>query len=155
MRIADFLHPESVKICQGISTKKALLELLSEQLETCSGVESNKIFNKLVERERLGSTGLGQGVALPHIRMEGIQQVYSSFLALTPAVDFDSPDDKAVDLVFGLMVPEDANETHLNIIATIAQIFHDESYRTKLRQCHQEAQLYQCLIKTSCSDVIT
>ncbi|MCW8908198.1 MAG: PTS sugar transporter subunit IIA, partial [Sedimenticola sp.] len=91
-------------------------------------------FDKLLERERLGSTGLGNGIALPHARMAGVGEARGAFVQLQSKADFDAIDRQPVDLVFGLLVPEQATEEHLQLLARLATLFSDDSFCERLRK---------------------
>jgi len=136
MNIVDLLSPERVLSCNGIGSKKRLLEQLSELLAGSSPQLSRlEIFDALLNREKLGSTGLGKGVAIPHGRMNGIERPLCAFIRLESAVDFDAADGKPVDLVFCLLVPMDSTEEHLQVLSTIAEIFSNPGVCAALRQC--------------------
>jgi PTS system nitrogen regulatory IIA component len=128
------LEPGGISVADPASSKKRVLEqaarLLAGNLEE-PGTE--QIFERLLERERLGSTGLAGGVALPHARMPGIDACRGAFLRLAEAVEFDALDGTPVDLVFALLVPEDANEEHLQLLARLAGMFNEQAIRDKLR----------------------
>lgn len=123
---------------------QALATLLAEDLPA-STVESDDmthaherlIFDRLAEREQLGSTALGHGVALPHARIEGIERPVGALLTLASGVDFDAPDGAAVDLVFGLLVPADEPDEHLKILAALAERLADDALRARLRACSE------------------
>jgi PTS system nitrogen regulatory IIA component len=136
MNIADLLSPERVLSCKDIVSKKRLLEQLSALLAGSSlQLSRHEIFDALLNREKLGSTGLGKGVAIPHGRMAGLERPLCAFVKLDSPVDFDAADDQAVDLVFSLLVPEDSTEEHLQVLSTIAEIFSNPGVCTALRQC--------------------
>jgi len=136
MNIVDLLSPERVLSCNDIGSKKRLLEQLSELLAGSSPQLSRlEIFDALLNREKLGSTGLGKGVAIPHGRMIGIERPLCAFIRLEHPVDFDAADGKPVDLVFCLLVPLDSTEEHLQVLSTIAEIFSNPGVCTALRQC--------------------
>ncbi|HEX7028124.1 MAG TPA: PTS sugar transporter subunit IIA, partial [Gammaproteobacteria bacterium] len=99
------------------------------------------IFDKLLERERLGSTGLGGGVAIPHCRLAEARQAVVALMTLDSPVDFDSRDKKPVDILFALIVPEDCNEMHLKILATAAEMFSDPKFCQSLRSCESDSDL--------------
>ncbi len=117
-----------------VTSKKRLLESLAELLATArSQCSPALLFDLLNERERLGSTGLGEGIALPHARIDGIDHAVGAFVQLTQGVSFDAPDDQPVDLAFGLLVPSDATEAHLSLLAELAERFSDPQLRSALR----------------------
>ncbi len=125
-----------------VASKKRLLETLAGLLAEGDGLLSGTyVFDRLLERERLGSTGLGMGVALPHARMHGIQAPIGAFVQLRDAVAFDAIDDKPVDLAFGLLVPDATDEQHLQLLATLAAAFDDAAVRNALREAAGSAEL--------------
>lgn len=134
-----FLEPASISIADPASSKKRILEqaarLLAGNIEEPG---ADLIFERLLERERLGSTGLAGGVALPHARMPGIDESRGAFLRLAKQVEFDALDGQPVDLVFALLVPENANEEHLQLLAKLATMFNDEDLRDQLRVAEAE-----------------
>lgn len=128
------LQTSAISVGETASSKKRVLEqaarLLAGSVEEPS-VE--QIFERLLERERLGSTGLAGGVALPHARMPGVDACRGAFLRLEEAVEFDALDGQPVDLVFALLVPENASEAHLQLLAKLAGLFDDAAVRERLR----------------------
>jgi PTS system nitrogen regulatory IIA component len=133
------LEPGSISIADPASSKKRVLEQAARLLAgTADEPEAEQIFERLLERERLGSTGLAGGVALPHARMPGIGESRGAFLQLAEPVEFDALDGSPVDLVFALLVPEDANEEHLQLLAKLAAMFNEQELRDRLRQAEAE-----------------
>jgi len=136
MNITSLLAPKRVVCCDDIASKKRLLENLSELLSKSSPQLSQQtIFDALVSREKLGSTGLGKGVAIPHGRMAMLEEPVCAFIKVNTPVDFDSADEQPVDLVFCLLVPEDSTEEHLQVLSTIAEIFSNPGMCDSLREC--------------------
>ncbi|ROR29756.1 PTS IIA-like nitrogen regulatory protein PtsN [Inmirania thermothiophila] len=134
MRIADLLSPDRVAWGVEAASKKRALETLSHLLADAGGeLDPVRIFETLLGRERLGSTGLGHGVALPHGRL-GHGAAVGALLTLRQGVDFDALDEQPVDLLFGLVVPEEATEEHLQILAELARMFSDEAFCARLRE---------------------
>lgn len=148
MQVLDFLSLENIHICRDRQSKKQLLELLSKQVAISCGLDETKIHQEFLAREELGNTGLGNGVALPHVRLSNLAAPLGTFCMLSPSVDFDSPDQIPVDLVFGLAAPESETCQHLQILSKIAELFCQPEFREKLRQCESETAIYQ-LIKQS------
>ncbi|VAW70598.1 PTS IIA-like nitrogen-regulatory protein PtsN [hydrothermal vent metagenome] len=163
MNINQLITPERVKCLSGISSKKRTLESLSYLLGSgTTGIDPGDIFHHLIERERLGSTGLGRGVALPHARLSPPQQnqqnnpdftpetspqaahetALGSFIKLDQGIDFDSSDQQPTDLLFGLLVPEKYTDEHLQVLATLASMFSDNEFCTQLRNCETDDALY-------------
>lgn len=148
MNITNLLTPERVVVCDDIASKKRLLEHLGELLESSSPALSRQtIFDALVNREKLGSTGLGKGVAIPHGRMANLDRPVCAFIRVKHPVDFDAADGQPVDLVFSLLVPEESTEEHLQVLSAIAEIFSNTVICNTLRHCEDGAcildQLYQ------------
>jgi PTS system nitrogen regulatory IIA component len=148
MNITELLTPERVTCSDAIGSKKRLLEYLGELLANSSQqLGQNEVFNALVNREKLGSTGLGRGVAIPHGRMAALEKPVCAFIKLDSPIDFDAGDSLNVDLVCALLVPEDSTEEHLQVLSTIAEIFSNQGICTALRQCQKGdcllEQLYQ------------
>jgi PTS system nitrogen regulatory IIA component len=140
MNITTLLAANRVVVCDSIASKKRLLEQLSELLASSSpSLSSQAIFEALVNRERLGSTGLGKGVAIPHGRMAGLERPVCAFIRIKAPVDFDATDGQPVDLVFSLLVPEESTEEHLQVLSTIAEIFSNKGICTLLRTCDDGA----------------
>jgi len=142
--IGDILTPERTLIDVEVSSKKKLLEFLAGfvagQLRDCS---ADEIFESLLSRERLGSTGIGEGIAIPHCRLRQCSEAMGILLRLNEPVDFDAIDQQPVDLVFALLVPEEATEEHLQILAVLAKNFSDAGYREALRNSPDAKYLYQ------------
>lgn len=147
MDISQLIAPDRVKCLSGIGSKKRALESLGHLLSSgAAGIDPTEIFHRLVERERLGSTGLGHGVALPHGRLtpsdDNIAVTLGCFIKLEAGVDFDSPDKQPADLLFGLLVPENCTDEHLQILATLAGMFSNTQFCNQLRDCQTDEELY-------------
>jgi len=131
----NFLNSDSVITGTDVQSKKRLLEIVAELFATQNTqTDATNIFEKLVERERLGSAGLGKGIALPHARIDGIDEARAVFIKLDIPIDFDAIDKQPVDLVVALLVPENASEQHLQILAGLARFFSNEDNCVKLRE---------------------
>jgi PTS system nitrogen regulatory IIA component len=125
------------------SSKKRVLEKV---VDLCAQDENKQDwFLSLIEREKLGSTGLGHGVALPHARIANIEEPTACFIRLETPIDFGSPDGEPVDLIFGLFVPEESNDTHLQILASVAERFNSEKVRKALRETNSAESVYTIL----------
>lgn len=134
MNIASILRPERITLEISASSKKRALERLSDMLASAvPQITKTAIFDALNSRERLGSTALGQGVAIPHGRMAGIEQAVGAILKLQDGVDYDAPDNRPVDLMFALLVPEDCTDEHLELLSELATMFADERELAELR----------------------
>lgn len=132
--IAKLLPPSNIVLGLDVTSKKRLFEQAGLLFENNQGVARSLVFDSLFARERLGSTGLGQGVAIPHGRIKGLKEAVGAFVRLANPVPFDSPDGSPVNLVFVLLVPEHATEQHLQILSELAQMFSDRELRERL--CH-------------------
>lgn len=126
----------------GVS-KKRLFETIAKIVsDDQPSLPYDDVLSKLIAREKLGSTGLGQGIAIPHCRVGKCAQPLGSLLTLKDPISFDAPDDKPVDLMFVLLVPEEAHQQHLDILATIAQLFSEAAFCQKLRDAKDDRALY-------------
>lgn len=147
MNIADLLTPNRVVCNQNLGSKKRVLELLGELIASNQTDFSNRdIFDSLIGRERLGSTGLGHGVALPHGRLNQSRQAIGAFVKLNQGIDFDAIDKQPVDLVFGLLVPEHFTDEHLKILAYLADMFSDQAFCDRLRDIETDQNLFEQLM---------
>ncbi len=155
MLLEQIIKPDSVLCNAQARSKKHCLEILSELLvRSVPEINSEDIFERLVERERLGCTSLDQGVAFPHCRVEGLDTTIAALIRLSEPVDFDSPDGELVDLVFGLMVPKEINESHQANICSIADLLGDQTLRQKMRDATTSNELYDSLIDSSVATVV-
>ena len=123
MTISALLSPQRIFLDTEISSKKKLLELIANTIADQTDTSQSCIYNGLLDRERLGSTGLGQGFAVPHARLSNLDKTLGCFIRLKDAVNFEAPDNLPVDLVFTIIVPEEATEEHLMILSSLASIF--------------------------------
>lgn len=141
MQISALLNPERVACHQDSSSKKRTLELLSQLLSSALPAYSEgELFDSLIGRERLGSTGLGHGVALPHGRIAGLSEPIAAFVTLQQGVDYDAVDNQPVDLLFALLVPAESTDEHLQILARLAAMFSDAELCQSLRSCSSPRQ---------------
>jgi len=146
MLLEKIIKPNSVLCNAHARSKKHCLEILSELLvRPHPEIASEDIFESLIDRERLGCTSLDQGVAFPHCRVEGLDSSVGALMKLSEAVDFDSPDGEAVDLVFGLMVPANLDDEDQANICSIAELLGDRELRVKLREATSSNELYEAL----------
>jgi PTS system nitrogen regulatory IIA component len=130
----QFLDVDRISTGADVSSKKRLLQMLAELLAMGDAeLTKEAVFERLTERERLGSTGLGHGIALPHSRMAEVAEARCAFMQLRQGIDYDAIDNRPVDLAFALLVPADANETHLQLLSALAAMFSDQGLREKLR----------------------
>lgn len=130
----DFITEARVSRGLEVASKKRLLEALSRLLVSeHPGLNPDTVFERLLERERLGSTGLGHGIALPHARVKEVKEALGAFVTTNHGVDYDAMDGEPVDLAFALLVPESATEEHLQLLAQLAALFNDPRVRKRLR----------------------
>jgi PTS system nitrogen regulatory IIA component len=129
-----------------IASKKRLLEALAGLLASGHPIlDADVVFERLLERERLGSTGLGHGIALPHSRVKDVLQPIGAFISLQQGVDYDAADGEPVDLAFALLVPEAATEEHLKLLAQLAGLFSDPLVRKRLREAESSQAILRLL----------
>lgn len=147
MHLLDLLTPARIQAQANVTSKKRLLEQLAAILTGGAGDDFERsIFDSLCGRERLGSTGLGQGVAIPHGRSASITNATGAFLRLNEPIDFGAPDGQPVDLVFALAVPEHFTHQHLVLLSQLAEMFGDAGFRQQLRGAPDAAALHQLLV---------
>ncbi len=141
--IAKLLPLSNILLNLDVTSKKRLFEQVGLIFENHQGIARSTVFDSLFAREKLGSTGLGQGVAIPHGRVKGIKDAIGAFIRLTHPVPFDAPDGKPVGMLFVLLVPEAATELHLQILSELAQFFSDAEMRDQLNSGSDAAALHQ------------
>jgi PTS system nitrogen regulatory IIA component len=143
--VAKLLSPSRIALDLPLSSKKRLFEQAGLMFENQDGIARSQVFDSLFARERLGSTGLGQGVAIPHGRIKGLKEALGAFVRLAQPVPFDAPDGNPVSLVFVLLVPEKATEKHLQILSELAQMFSDKALREAMGRAGDADALYQLI----------
>jgi PTS system nitrogen regulatory IIA component len=141
--VAKLLSREDVVVDLQVSSKKRLFEQVGLLFENQHALARSLVFDSLFARERLGSTGLGQGVAIPHGRIKGLREALGALIRLAQPVPFDAPDGNAVSLVFVLLVPEKATEKHLQILSELAQMFSDKPLREAMSRAADAAALHE------------
>jgi PTS system nitrogen regulatory IIA component len=155
MLLEEIIKPDSVLCNAQARSKKHCLEILSELLvRQAPQLAVDDIFERLIERERLGCTSLDEGVAFPHCRVEGLEANVAALIKLSEPVDFDSADGELVDIVFGMMVPAEINESHQANIRSIADLLNDPVLRQKMRAANSSKELYDSLIDSSVATVV-
>jgi PTS system nitrogen regulatory IIA component len=148
MEIAEILSPDRIICNVAINSKKAALENLAGLIASAdSEITQSEVFESLIAREKLGSTGLGHGIAIPHGRRKGGARTIGAFMLLESGVQYDAIDQKPVDLLFGLLVPEASTEEHLNILSKLAQMFSDNNIVGQLRSCNSSACIFEILVQ--------
>ena len=152
MEIVDLLSPSAVVAHLKAANKKQVLQELAQKAAALTGLPERRIYDTLAEREKLGSTGMGQGIAIPHGRVPGIEKMTGVFAQLDHPVDFDAMDDQPVDLVFLLLAPEGAGADHLKALARVSRVLRNQSTCEKLRAASQPAALYALLTEPSAAN---
>lgn len=144
-RLASILTPAQVLAQVDVTSKKRAFEEAGLLFENLHGLSRALVTDSLFSRERLGSTGLGHGVAIPHGRIKGLKAPMAAVLQLSQAIGFDAPDDVPVSLLIFLLVPEAATQKHLEILSEIAELLSDASLRTRLSSCTDSAELHSLI----------
>ena len=145
MDFETLLKPEAVKVVTSATSKKRLLQELGDLMEAAHGVNGALVVEALLAREALGPTGVGHGVALPHARLDGIDDVMGAFVLLDKPIEFDSVDRQPVDIAFALFAPEEAGVEHLKALALVSLTLRDPSICAKLRANPDASTLYTIL----------
>ena len=140
-KIAELLPAANIVLDLDADTKPRLFDAVAELFERNSGLSRSVVTASLAARERLGSTGLGQGIAIPHGRIKGLAQATGAFVRLRTPIPFDAPDGRPVGQVFVLLVPEHATEAHLQLLSELAQMFSERTFRDKLGTAGDAAEL--------------
>ncbi|HEX2257969.1 MAG TPA: PTS IIA-like nitrogen regulatory protein PtsN [Afifellaceae bacterium] len=146
MDLSDLLKPDGVLPDLHVQSKKQALQEICEAAARLTGLAGREIFDTILQRERLGSTGVGHGIAIPHGKLKAMPELVGIFARLARPVDFDALDDQPVDLVFLLLAPESAGADHLKALARIARVLRDGAVAQKLRAAGDAAGLYRILI---------
>jgi len=147
MQLAQILAPEGVRVVGSLTSKKRLFQELAEIAASLTELRAADLFDALQERESLGPTGVGNGVALPHARVSGLERVMGVFVRLEKPLGFDAVDRQPVDLVFALFAPEDAGVDHLKALALVSRKLRNATVCTKLRANDDPATLFAILIE--------
>lgn len=145
MELSDILSKGSIVACAKVSSKRQLLQLLSEKAAEQAGAEAHDVFETLMNREQLGSTGLGNGIAIPHGKLPGLNGVTAVFARLDQPIDFESVDDQPVDLVMLLLAPAGSGADHLKALSRVARLMRTDSVVEELRKNRDTGKLYEIL----------
>jgi PTS system nitrogen regulatory IIA component len=145
MNISDLLAPDAVIAALKVQSKKQLLQELAARAVSLTGIPERKIFETLVERERLGTTGVGQGVAIPHGRLPDLKNISGLFAQLDSPLDYGAVDNQPVDLVFMLLAPEWAGADHLKALARVSRLLRNQAACEKLRAARTHEALFAIL----------
>lgn len=145
MDVSDFLSQGDVVPCAKVSSKRQLLQLLADKAASLTDFDAHEVFEILMAREQLGSTGLGNGIAIPHGKLKGLTSVMAVFARLDASIDFDAVDDQPVDLVFMLLAPEGSGADHLKALSRVARLLRTESVVETLRVTKDKNAIYTLL----------
>jgi PTS system nitrogen regulatory IIA component len=151
MDLSDLIGPEAVLPAMRANSKRQVLQLLAEKASKLTAIAERDIFDTILQRERLGSTGVGNGIAIPHGKLPSVKKITGVFARLDNAVDFEALDDQPVDLVFLLLAPESAGADHLKALARIARVLRDPKMVDNLRSIADAAAIYQMLTTETAS----
>ena len=149
MEMDELLAQDAVVPNLKAGSKKQLLQELSHKAATLTGIEERRIFDVLLERERLGTTGVGQGIAIPHGKIGELSRLRGLFARLAAPINFDAIDDEPVDLIFLLLAPESAGADHLKALARISRLLRDQEFCRKLRGSDEADAIYALLTDPS------
>jgi len=152
MNIADLITPQSVIASFRVSSKKQALQELAKKAASLVGQPEKLVYDVLSERERLGTTGVGLGIAIPHGKLPGLERMTGLFARLDKPVDFEAIDNQPVDLVFLMLAPEDAGADHLKALARVSRLLRDRAVCAKLRGTDDADALYALLTDERASD---
>lgn len=145
MDISDILSPQAVFQRVSAASKRKLIDEIAVRLGAVAGVDSDKVFESLWQREKLSSTGVGRGVAVPHGRIAKLERIVGVFVHLSEPIDFESVDETPVDLVFALLTPADAGADHLKALARVSRLLRNGTVCEKIRAANDPAQIYALL----------
>jgi PTS system nitrogen regulatory IIA component len=149
MNISDLLTPEAILSGLKVQSKKQLLQELAARAHLQTGIPERRIFETLIERERLGTTGVGQGIAIPHGRIADAKKITGIFARLDTAIDYEAVDSQPVDLIFMLLAPQDAGADHLKALARVSRLLRNQAACEKLRAATSAEALYAILTQTN------
>ncbi len=151
MPLSDLITPEAVIPTLRASSKKQALQELAERASALSGIPAREIFDVVLQRERLGSTGVGNGIAIPHGKIAKVKQIFGVFARLERPIDFEAQDSAPVDLIFLLIAPESAGADHLKALSRIARSLRDPAFTAMLRASKDPSALYLMLTQAPAS----
>lgn len=154
MELEDLVRPEGVLAHLKVTSKKQALQELAARAAALTGVSERSIFETLLERERLGSTGVGQGIAIPHGKLGEMDRLHGLFARLDTPIDFESVDDQPVDLIFLLLAPESAGADHLKALARVSRLLRNGAVVEKLRATDDAAALYAILTEPAATSAV-
>ncbi|WP_293795599.1 PTS IIA-like nitrogen regulatory protein PtsN [uncultured Bosea sp.] len=149
MTLTDLLSPAAVISPLRANGKKQALQELAQHAATLTGLPDRELFEALLQRERLGSTGIGEGIAIPHGRMPGIDRLIGLFAKTEKPIDFDALDGQPVDIIFVLIAPEGAGADHLKALARVARVLRNQSVLEQVRKVRDPAAIYAILAESA------
>jgi PTS system nitrogen regulatory IIA component len=149
MELGALITSDAIIPKLAAKTKKHALQDLADKAAALTGLDGRDILEALLQRERVGSTAVGRGIAIPHGRLAGLQRIVSVFARLAQPVDFEAPDEEPVDLIFVLLAPEHAGADHLKALARVSRLLREPQTIERLRSSHDRATLYSILIEPS------
>lgn len=153
MKLSEIINVNRIKCDINVQSKKRALEELSSLVtQDETQLNSSDVFDSLISRERLGSTGVGYGIAIPHGRIKNCKKITGAFIQLDEGVDFDAIDNQPVDMLFALVVPEESTDEHLQVLALLASMFNNESFREQLRKTNNVEEIHQLLTEWKKTD---
>lgn len=151
MDVTDLVGPTAIVPNLKATSKKQVLQEIARKAADVTGLDQREIFDVLLERERLGTTGVGHGIAIPHGKLAKLDRLYGVFVKMDKPIDFDAIDDEPVDLIFLLLAPESAGADHLKALARVSRLLRDKTVCTKLRGCETADAIYALLGETTAS----
>jgi PTS system nitrogen regulatory IIA component len=154
MELGDLIIPEAVIPTFAARNKKQVLQDLAEHAATLTQLGARDIFETLLQRERLGSTAVGRGIAIPHGQIAGLERIVGVFARLQPPIDFEAPDEEPVDLVFLLLAPEHAGADHLKALARVSRLVRSPHASERLRAAHDSASIYAILTEPTAVEAV-
>ena len=149
MKFSDLLSSKAVKVLSSASSKKRLMHDIADVAEAAYGIPAQRAVEALMERESLGPTGVGHGVALPHARLDSVDRVVGIFILLEKPIDFDAVDRQPVDVIFALFAPESSGAEHLKALALVSRTLRDTAFCAKLRANHDAATLHTIITEAA------
>ena len=145
MALNDLISPDAIIASLKVNSKKQALQEISERAAVVSGLSSRQVFDTVLQRERLGSTGVGSGIAIPHGKLQSVKRIFAVFARLDRPIDFESVDGAPVDIICMLIAPESAGADHLKALARVARVLRDPGFVARLRSAKDDSALFLLL----------
>jgi len=149
MELGDLITLDAIMPKLAAKTKKQVLHDLADKAAALTRLDGREILEALLQRERVGSTAMGRGIAIPHGRLAGLERIVGVFARLEEPIDFEAPDEEPVDLIFVLLAPEDADGDHLKALARVSRLAREPQMIERLRSSHDRAMLHRMLSESS------